>query len=80
VPTINAVSKLTSSLPPLAAIAENTSEDPLPIDNNVTPATDYDNFKLSAIYSREPVRYSSAEVPRRCRAKSIIKNAIGKNK
>lgn len=80
VPTINAVSKLTSSLEPPAAIAEKTSEEPFPIDKSVTPATDYDNFKPSAIYSREAVKYSSAELPRRCKAKNMIKKAMGKNK
>jgi len=51
VPTRNAVSKLTSSPSPSpAAIAEKTSEEPFPIDKSVTPATDYDNFKPSAIY------------------------------
>lgn len=81
VPTRNAVSKLTSSPSPSpAAIAEKTSEEPFPIDKSVTPATDYDNFKPSAIYSREAVKYSSAELPRRCNAKNMINKEIGKNK
>jgi hypothetical protein len=65
VPIINAVSVLTSLLSSVAAIAEKTSDEPFPMDNRVTPATDYDIFKPSAIYSREAVKYSSAELPRR---------------
>ena len=65
VPIINAVSVLTSLLSSVAAIAEKTSDEPFPMDKRVTPATDYDIFKPSAIYSSEAVKYSSAELPRR---------------
>ena len=79
-PIINAVSVLTSLLSSVAAIAEKTSDEPFPMDKRVTPATDYDIFKPSAIYSSEAVKYSSAELPRRWSAKNIIKKEMGKNK